>query len=320
MLPLSVVICTFNRAGYLELALKSLLTQTLGRERYEIVIIDDGSTDSTKDVVDIFRYQLPIRYFYQYNSGLAAAKNLGIEKACGDIIFFFDDDDIATPALLEEHLKTHNKYPESSYAVLNYTTWSPELRVTSLMKFITEVGCYLFSYPNVKKGKAIDYTYFWGGRSSCKRSMLVSHGTFNPLFRFGCEDIELGYRLSKHGFKVIYNPKAISYMARSVNLSDFLQRLVKQGSSQYLFSSMYIDPEVDKWCEINGFQEEWLQIEPVYKAAVTSALSLEKIADTKLELGLEVDALTERLFYQSLWSIFRGAKIKGMVNCHSRME
>jgi glycosyltransferase involved in cell wall biosynthesis/wyosine [tRNA(Phe)-imidazoG37] synthetase (radical SAM superfamily) len=312
LLPLSVIICTFNRVHYLEMVFESLLRQTLDTGNYELIVINDGSSDDTEDVVAKYQKRLPISYYYQENSGLAVAKNHGIENAKGDIVFFFDDDDIAAPSLLEEHLKSHAKYPAANYAVLNYTTWAPHLPVTSLMKFITEVGCYLFCYPRITHGDVLDYTYFWGGRSSCKRSFLNEHGVFNPVFRFGCEDIELGYRLSKHGLKVVYNAQAVSQMMRPINLDDFLNRLYKQGRSQYVFSNMYNEQEVKEWCEVSGFEKEWQENGPKYKSVVNSALQLEKLINVKIELGFEVDSLSEKLFFQSLWNVCRLAKLKGM--------
>jgi glycosyltransferase involved in cell wall biosynthesis len=313
MLPLSIVLCTFNREYYLNLALQSLLAQTLHIDHYELIIIDDGSTDGTAGVVESFKNQLPLRYFYQENRGLAAAKNHGLEEAVGEIVFFLDDDDIASPTLLEEHLYTHSRYPQECYAVLNYTTWAPQLDVTFFMRFITDVGRYLFAYPLIQDGDVLDYTYFWGGRSSCKRSLLKNHGMFNPIFRFGCEDIELGYRLSLHGLKVVYNANAISYMVRPLTLSDFLGRLLKQGRSQTSFSKLHPVTEVSKWCEIDAIEEEWLRMEPVYELAVKSALQLECVTNAKSRLGLEVDPGTERLFNQSLWNVFRATKVKGMI-------
>jgi len=234
---LSVIICTYNRANLLKSVLQGLTKQTLEKSKFEVIIIDDGSSDNTKEIVDLFHKNLPIRYFYQKHAGLASAKNHGIFTAQGKILLFLDDDDIPSPTLLEEHLKTHQKYPQEYYAVLNYTTWAPSLRVTPLMYYVTEVGCFLFSYPYIKHGEILDYTYFWGGRSSCKRSFLLEHGVFNPIFRFGCEDIELGYRLSKHGLKVVYNAHAVSYMIRPITFIEFCQRLVRQGYSQYIFST-----------------------------------------------------------------------------------
>jgi len=77
------------------------------------------------------------------------------------------------------------------------------------MHFVTDVGQYLFAYQDLVDGQRLDHTYFWGGRSSCKRSLL-RHGLFNPTFRFGSEDIELGHRLSRHGLQVVFARDAVS--------------------------------------------------------------------------------------------------------------
>ena len=312
-LPLSVILCTYNRSSLLQMSLASLVDQTLDKDSFEVIVIDDGSSDTTREVVNSFAGRLPLRYFYQNNAGLAAAKNHGIYAAKGRILFFFDDDDIATPRLLEEHLRSHQKYADESYAVLNYTTWSPRLKVTPLMKFITEVGCFQFSYPNIQPGSVLDYKYFWGGRSSCKRSFLIEHGVFNPIFRFICEDIELGHRLSHQGLKVVYNATAVTYMVREVLLEDFYQRLLRQGRSQYYFSTMHRDPQVAEWCEVVGADEKWRIIQPVYDAMVKSTHDLEKITHQKLLHGLEFDSTTQRLLYQAYWWTFRATKIKGIM-------
>ena len=313
MLPSTVVICTYNREYLLQLALQSLVEQTVSVDSYELIIIDDGSADKTREVVGSFEDRLPIRYFFQENSGLAAAKNLGLTESIGEFIFFFDDDDAASPTLLEEHLRSHRQYPQENYAVLNYTSWLPQLDITSFMHFITDVGHYLFSYPLIHDGDLLDYKYFWGGRSSCKRSFLNKHGMFDPVFRFGCEDIELGYRLSKHGLKVLYNSSAKSYMMRELSLTDFLGRLLKQGKSQAIFTKIHPVSEVEKWCEINSIEAQWQQMAPVYDLAVNSAMQLERITNSRNSVGLDIDELTKRLFYQSLWNVFRATKVKGMI-------
>ena len=313
MLPLTVVICTYNRKDLLCLALQSLVGQTVSADAYELIIIDDGSVDQTREVVGSFKDKLPIRYFFQENSGLAAAKNRGLKESIGEIIFFFDDDDVASPTLLEEHLHSHRQHPQEHYAVLNHTTWSPQLDITTFMYFITEVGHYLFSYPLIHDGDILDYKYFWGGRSSCKRSFLNRHGMFDPVFRFGCEDIELGYRLSKHGLKVIYNRSAESYMMREPTLTNFLGRLLKQGKSQAIFTTIHPVSEVERWCESNAIEAEWQQMAPVYDLAVNSAMQLERITNARNRVGLDIDELTKRLFYQSLWNVIRATKVKGMI-------
>lgn len=312
-LPLSVVICTYNRADLLKMTLESINKQTLDKADYEVIIIDDGSSDNTKEIAELFSGRLPLKYFFQNNAGLASAKNHGVYASQGKILLFFDDDDIATPTLLEEHLKTHKKYPDRNDAVLHYTGWSPDLFVTPLMHFVTEVGCFLFSYPNIKNGDILNYSYFWGGRSSCKKGFLIEHGVFNQVFRFGCEDIELGYRLSKHGLRVVYNSKATSMMAREVTFDDFCRRLIKQGNSQYIFSTMYNDSEVHEWTEIIGAEEKWDRIKTIYEKKLRSARELDRIANLKLKYNLGLDDQTRRLLCKAYWWAFKACKIKGIV-------
>ncbi|MEM4260030.1 MAG: glycosyltransferase family A protein [Candidatus Woesearchaeota archaeon] len=321
---LSVILCTYNRAEYLKRVLDSIKKQTLPEDMYEIIIIDDGSIDDTKKVIESFINILPISYFYQKNAGLASAKNHGIYASNGDILLFLDDDDITTPTLFEEHIKTHRKHPENNIAVLHYTTWAEDIFVTPLMHFITEIGCFLFSYPHIKHGDFLDYTYFWGGRSSCKKRFLLEHGVFNPIFKFGCEDIELGYRLSKQGLKVFYNNKAISKMIRPINFEDFCNRLIKQGRSQYIFNTLHDDPAVRKWAEIDEAEEMWKDIAPIFEAKYNSAKQLDRLAEFKRKYGFEIDDMTKMLLYKAYWWIFKACKLKGIIeskeanNLHSK--
>jgi glycosyltransferase involved in cell wall biosynthesis len=301
-----------NRAQFLKQVLESLREQTLPQSEFEIVLIDDGSSDETRETVESFRSCLPLRYFFQTNAGLASAKNHGIFAAQGRIVLFLDDDDVTAPSLLEEHMKSHRAYPQDNYAVLHCTTWGLDLTVTPLMYFVTEVGCFLFSYPYISHGDILDYTYFWGGRSSCKRSFLLEHGVFNPVFRFGCEDIELGYRLSKHDLRVVYNSRGVSRMIRPVDFEGFCQRLIKQGRSQYVFSTLHDDAAVHKWTEVEEAEETWNRIRPIYEAKIRSARELDRIAHLKLSLNLGLDEITKRLLHGAYWWAFKSCKIKGI--------
>lgn len=75
---ISAILCTYNRAQLLQQALGALCAQTLGLDNFEVVVIDDGSTDDTRQVVDGFSPILNLRYAYQSNSGLASGKNHGL--------------------------------------------------------------------------------------------------------------------------------------------------------------------------------------------------------------------------------------------------
>ena len=304
--------CTFNRSALLSRALESIAGQTLAPKDFEVIIIDDGSADDTRRVVESFEPRFHLRYAYQSNAGLASAKNHGIYSCRAPIVLFLDDDEVFSPDLFEEHVKTHHAHPENHYAVLGHTALHPSIAGAPLMEFVTEVGCYLFSYPALKHGDIVDYTYFWGGRTSCKRTFLIQHGVFNPVFRFGCEDIELGYRLSKHNLQVQYNARAISTMIRDISFDAFCARLVRQGQSQYVFSRLHPEAEVQRWCEIPDAEEKWSKTAPVFDQVIRSGRELDRIANLKLQLGLDLDDLTKTLLHGAYHNAFRACKLKGI--------
>jgi glycosyltransferase involved in cell wall biosynthesis len=95
---MSIVVISYNGASTIERTLISLLAQQYPKERYEIIVIDDGSTDSTAEIVS--RY--PVRYHHQTNGGISSARNTGIALAGGDIYVCMDDDCQASPNLLKE--------------------------------------------------------------------------------------------------------------------------------------------------------------------------------------------------------------------------
>ena len=151
---ISVIIPTYNRADLLVRSLESLALQSIHTDQFEVVVIDDGSTDSTREVCKKFNKKLSINYQRQENSGISAAKNMGIFVSKGKLLLFFDDDDVADKNLLKEHISTHTSNPEETVAVLGYTTWHPSLTITHVMNFVTDIGQFLFSYSNLKDGQA----------------------------------------------------------------------------------------------------------------------------------------------------------------------
>ena len=247
---ISVVIPTRDRATLLEKALGSLSEQTLQSSRFEVIVVDDGSTDDTQGVCGAFNNRLFLQYHKLSTSGIAAAKNLGLFASSGELVYFFDDDDIAHPDLLEKHVAYHRAYPSDRIAVLGYTTWHPELEITPLMMYLTEVGQHLFSYPSLEPDQLLGFGHFWGGRSSAKRGFLAEHGVFNQDFTFGYEDVELEFRLSTHGLRVVYCPDAISYMIRPVTLEQYCARCERQGRSLARLAALHQEPKVQEYCRI----------------------------------------------------------------------
>jgi glycosyltransferase involved in cell wall biosynthesis len=106
----SVVIPAYNQGQYLGLAIKSVLSQTYSQN--EIIVVDDGSTDDSREVVSQFGYQ--VRYIWQENKGLGGARNTGIGAARGEFIGFLDADDHWLPTFLEKMVLLTSRYPEAS--------------------------------------------------------------------------------------------------------------------------------------------------------------------------------------------------------------
>ena len=168
---ISIVIPTSNRAVMLADTLESFAAQSIPTNRYEVVVVDDGSKDATPEVCRDFGSRMQLRYLHIENSGISAAKNTGILASRGRILLFCDDDDIADSHLLEEHLKAHKQHPEENIAVLGYTTWAPTLSVTPLMHYVTDIRRFLFAYGDLKDGQMLDY-YLLLGRALVMQAIV----------------------------------------------------------------------------------------------------------------------------------------------------
>ncbi len=308
---ISVLIPTFERAILLREALCSLASQSLPRDQFEVIVVDDGSTDNTREVALYFDSELSIHYTYQANSGIASAKNHAVQLARAPILLFMDDDDIAEENLLAEHLQSHQAWPAQTIAILGFTGLGGEAACSPLMRFVTEVSYSLYGYPKIRHGEVLNYTYFWGGRTSCKKSLLLKHGLFDPVFRFGCEDIELGYRLSAHGLKVVYNSNARCKTIRAASLEEFCRRSERQGSSNWLFYQKHPIDEVRTWADVADLDNRWAYFEPRLASFMRSAQGLNAIAQARVKHDLELDHLLLSLLYQSYWTVLDGHRIKG---------
>ena len=102
-IKISAIICTFNREQYLHKAIQSLVEQTLEGELYEIIVVDNCSTDRTKQVVtEKFAHISNLRYLYELILGISQARNTGWQNARGEYIAYLDDNAIASPVPLEK--------------------------------------------------------------------------------------------------------------------------------------------------------------------------------------------------------------------------
>ena len=192
MTPLvSVVIPTYNRAGYLREAIESVRAQTFGD--WELLIVDDASTDGTRELVESYAQQSPhIRYLWQDNRERAAARNAGIRAAQGQYVALLDSDDVWLPQHLERCLEEFRGCPEAGVVYSGSYFVDADGRI---------VGRQRLRRPQGTLAEQMVATYNSGGcnASSCvaQRYVFSRVGVFNedPLLS-GSEDWELWVRLA----------------------------------------------------------------------------------------------------------------------------
>ena len=229
----SVIIPTFNRCHILKKTLTAFLKQNYPESKLEIVVIDDGSFDNIKKTLKALERKtssLEIKYFYQKNKGPAAARNLGIKNCHGEIVLIVNDDVIPSKSLVSQHISFHRRYPEDNFAVLGFVAWSSEIKITAFMEWLGNSGPQ-FNYNQIR-GVRAEWWHAWTCNISFKKSFLLKYGLFDSDFPYAAwEDIELGYRLSKHNLKLLYNKDAVGYHYHPTTINSMIEKMKKNGAS-----------------------------------------------------------------------------------------
>ncbi|MFZ5800394.1 MAG: glycosyltransferase family 2 protein [Candidatus Omnitrophota bacterium] len=226
---ISVIIPAFNRRERLKLCIDSLLEQSLGRDKYEIIVVDDGSTDGTAVLLQEYVKRRQIVYMRQEHRGPAAARNIGIFKANGDAFFFTGDDMIADRQLLETHYRELEGAPEDT-AILGLVVWHPEISATPFMRFL-EQGTQ-FNFVNLSDNHFVNYGYFATANVSLRKTLIAKTGGFDEEFLYPCvEDVEFAWRLGKAGMRLKHIKAAKVFHYHPTRLKDYVKRQYLVGRS-----------------------------------------------------------------------------------------
>jgi GT2 family glycosyltransferase/glycosyltransferase involved in cell wall biosynthesis len=259
---ISVLLATYERPALLAACLEGFCDQTLPPSDFEVVVVDDGSAGlETERVLTDFADRLPLTWARIDHSGRAAAKNLAVLLARGDLVLFFDDDDRPAPDLLDQHVRAHAQHPGTATAILGHTGWDPQLEISPLMHYLTEVDRLLFSYGAFEPGEVIDWQGFWEGRVSAKRSLHLRHGLHDQRLEYSI-DVELAWRLRGHGLEVVYHPAARSVMSRPIDIDEFCRRYEAKGRAQAAIASLHDDPEIREYTKVEGASARWEAARP----------------------------------------------------------
>ncbi len=232
-MKLSIIIPSHNRLDQLKKVLQGLEKQTLPCDEFEVLVVSDGSTDGTDDFLLTAITPLQLKAFFQPNQGAAAARNLGIAQATGEIILFLDDDVFPVSELIEEHLRFHSLYGDCAVVIgpmLAPPDYEPSPWVNWELEKLAE------QYNDMTKGKwAPTARQFYTGNTSLARRHLVESGGFDPTFR-RAEDVELAYRLAQRGLKFFFNPRAVGYHYAVRSFTSWLAIPYAYGRNDVVFS------------------------------------------------------------------------------------
>jgi glycosyltransferase involved in cell wall biosynthesis len=214
----TVQLCTFNRAALLERVLDAYFEQSAPSDAYEVVLVNDGSTDDTPNVIERARARATcaFRVVDQQNSGLAKGRNAGIARASGERIIFTDDDVLPLPNFVEEHLRSHREHP---LAVVR----GGAINVESFDDLP----------PPVWHLKDYSGNFFWTTNVSVPLATIRAIGGFNESFgEYGWEDIDVGLRLRSGGVKAVFNKRALAYHWKPRPRSGDVEKMVRQARAQ----------------------------------------------------------------------------------------
>ncbi|MBE2220666.1 MAG: glycosyltransferase [Anaerolineae bacterium] len=237
---MTVIIPTKNRKELLIEVLDRLLSQAYKlEEKVEIIVIDDGSTNDVRTTLEenllLHCEKGAVHYFYQDAKGPAAARNLGVKKATGEIVLFIGDDILPLEGFLKQHLLAHfDEHPEENIAILGLADIAPEFCDSPFTDWWRRWN---FRYHRLlNDGLEPDFSFFFTNNLSLKRSFLLKNGLFDESFQYAAyEDTELSVRLVAKGLKIIFKPEAEAEHYHKIDLQNACKRMITRGRAYDLY-------------------------------------------------------------------------------------
>ena len=192
---ISILIPTYNNGKYISQAIESVYAQNY--DNMEIIVVDDGSTDNTKEVLKQYK---DIKYFYVEHKGIPFVRNLALEKSQGEYIAFLDSDDYWLPEKLNIQMQYFKEHPDCEIVFTKYKNFFEEEKIKIDKRAIRE-----------KELEAVEYKIL--PTALIKKTLFEKYGVFDENFQTG-EDTELIYRMGKRGVSFDCCIDKVLYMRR----------------------------------------------------------------------------------------------------------
>lgn len=313
----SVILPTFNRLRFLRRALLGWERQEPVGFRFEVIVVDDGSGDGTRELLSGWTSK---RFDYlalsQQNSGPALARNRALERARGDFVFFTGDDIVPSPGILAHHARVHDTQNRETTVVIGRTNWPDDLPLTATMRHIDGAGAEQFSFAYLRDGREYDFRHFYTSNLSIRRSFLArAPGGFSVDFpKAAFEDIELSYRLARLGQRIFYCRDAVAWHYHSYDVRSFFRRQVTCGAMAHLLYRKW--PALSKWFPVRQIERARLLEVTEPAAGRRDDSSMEALATLEaalFELAGFYEGTTGSELTPLLFGIFRYGVVKGFL-------
>ncbi len=294
---ISVVIPTYNREEFVLKAVHSVLAQTF--TDYEIIVVDDGSTDDTKNRLE--SYKGNIRYFYQENGGVSSARNKGVQKARGEWLAFLDSDDEWTKDYLGIHMKGVAEYPEAIGHISNPISMGIDGDDRVLFEWtgaIKEFGRRERIYLRRALHFLIEHLPWFIQSSLLNKEVFLRTGGFKHELTIA-EDIDLLARMSLEGPFSFSRKTGVRIYRRAEDIEFLSKQLHREGiRTCKVFAQVF-------W-ELKHRRD----LEPHEEQALSRALSsyLRALANLSLRVGLKKEA---RDYYRKAFTVYPSIKSAG---------
>ena len=291
-IEVSIIIPTRNRKNMLRDVIKSLFNQTYPKDKYEIIVCDDGSTDGTEEIVKNMMKNAPckLRYFKVQSKyrGPAFPRNVGIRAARGEIIGFTDDDCIVTPTWIEKAISYFRKREVGG--IQGYV--APQIYKPNKIEKI-------FKIPRVIT-QTEDNGWYITANMFFRKKAIIEAGYFNPELVWG-QDTDLAYRVKRQGYKILFGEDVVVYHA--VQYIGYLEYFKLSKKLEFFALQLKRNPEIRKTLYL-GFIFKRQHIYPIFFLfTIISALF-------HIDINITCSALLASLASYLWGRVFRDSHVK----------